>query len=104
MNTSNSKTININRLISEKQSLIEWLMGYNCSAELYIHIKSYPFIFSQEYNLGELTLDQYQTIIKIAKEHLPYLSDFETFGRKEDHKTSLKIQKMIEKEIKKSII
>lgn len=70
MNTNNSKTININRLISEKQSLVEWLMEYDCSVELYNHIKSYPFIFSQEYNLGELTLDQYQTIIKIAKEHL----------------------------------
>lgn len=49
--------------------------------------------------IAQKNINTYDLIIFV--EHLPYLSDFETFGRKEDHKTSLKIQKMIEKEIKK---
>jgi len=49
-------------------------------------------------NIAIKNINSYDLIIFV--EHLPNATDYDTFGRKEDKKTSLKIQNFIEKKIK----
>lgn len=66
------------------------------------------FFYSRFYNkkeewpvlkkIAQKNIQSYDLVIFV--EHVPYLTEYETFGRREDHSTSLKFQKFIGNKVK----